>query len=54
MKKKTLIELFVYLVIVAIGIILLFTHKPKEIEIHIPNDFTVELIGGEEDASLSI
>lgn len=54
MNKKILIELMVYVVILAVGIILLFTYKPKEIEIHILGDYAVEVIGGDTDASLSI
>ena len=54
MKKKTLIELIIYMLIAIIGIILLFTYKPKEIEIHIPSGFEVEALGGDKHASLSV
>jgi len=54
MNRKVLIELMVYMVILVVGMILLFTYKPKEIEIHIPGDYAVEVIGGDADASLSV
>lgn len=54
MNKKVLIELIVYMVILAVGLILLFTYKPKELEIHIPGDYAVEVIGGDLDDSLSV
>ena len=54
MNKKLLIEIMVYIVILSVGIILLFTYKPKEIETHIPGDYAVEVIGGDVDASLSV
>jgi hypothetical protein len=36
MKRKALIELFVYIIIVIVGTVLLFTYKPKIKEIKIP------------------
>ncbi|MGV8147313.1 MAG: hypothetical protein ACLKAK_12960 [Alkaliphilus sp.] len=42
MKKKLLIELIIYAVIVVIGIILLFKYEPKEHEIIIPSDFKIQ------------
>ncbi len=48
MKKKLLIEMFVYIMFVILGVILMFTYKPKEIKIVIPNDFRIER--GEENA----
>lgn len=42
------------MLIAVIGIILLFTYKPKEIEIYIPSDFKVEAYGGDKHASLLI
>ena len=47
MKKKLLIELIIYIVIVVIGIILLFTYKPEKNEIIIPQDFKIEIGRGE-------
>jgi hypothetical protein len=52
LKKKLLIELFIYAVLVIIGTILLFTYEPKEIEIIIPQDFKIELERGESNASV--
>ena len=52
MKKKLLIELFIYVVLVVIGIVLLFTYKPKKVEIIIPQDFQIEQKGGVNDAAL--
>lgn len=48
MKKKLLIELFVYILLVVIGIILMFLYEPEEKEIIIPQDFKIER--GETDA----
>lgn len=42
MKKKLLIELFVYVIIVVVGTLLLFTHKPKQNLIEIPSEFKIE------------
>lgn len=42
MKKKLLIELFVYVIIVVVGTLLLFTHKPKQNPIEIPSEFKIE------------
>jgi len=54
MKKKLLIELIIYAVIVVIGIILLFTYEPKQQEIIIPSDFKIEaeVERGETDVTL--
>ncbi|WP_164880675.1 MULTISPECIES: hypothetical protein [Clostridium] len=52
MKKKLLIELFIYIVIVVIGVILLFTYKPKHKPIDIPADYKVAR--GESSAFVSI
>lgn len=41
MKKKSLIELFIYIIIVVVGIILLFTYKPEKKPIKIPSDFKI-------------
>jgi len=46
MKKKLVIEMVIYAVIVVIGIILLFTYEPKEQEIVIPKDFEIQWNGG--------
>ncbi|MGX8797641.1 hypothetical protein ACR6HW_16510 [Fusibacter sp. JL298sf-3] len=54
MKKKMVIELLVYIVAVVIGIIMLFTYEPKEVEIVIPSDFQVEQSGGANDAFVPI
>lgn len=40
MKKKALIELFIYIIIVIVGTIMLFTYKPKIKEIKIPVENT--------------
>lgn len=42
MKKKTLVELFIYVIIVVVGITLLFTNKTKEKPIQINSDFKIE------------
>ena len=49
MKKKLLIELIIYIVLVVIGIIFLFIRKPKEKEIIIPSDFKIIEEGGTYD-----
>jgi len=54
LKKKMVIELLVYLVAVVIGIIMLFTYEPKEVEIVIPSDFQVEQTGGANDDFIPI
>ncbi|MPN61346.1 hypothetical protein [Clostridium sp. C8] len=53
MKKKLLIELFVYVIIVVIGIVLLFTYKPQREPITLPSDFKITQ-GSERNASLPI
>ena len=52
MKKKLLIEVFIYVVLVVIGIVLLFTYEPRKVEIIIPQDFQIEQEGGVNDATL--
>lgn len=42
MKKKMVIELLLYIVLVIVGIILMFTYKPDKPEIIMPNDFQIE------------
>lgn len=41
MKKKSLIELFIYIIIVVVGVITLFTFKPEKKAIEIPSDFKI-------------
>ena len=41
LKKKLLIELFIYVAIVIVSLILFFTYKPKEKPITIPSDFKI-------------
>ena len=41
MKKKILIELFIYVIVVVVGITLLLTSKPKTKPIHINSDFKI-------------
>lgn len=53
MKKKLLIELFVYVIIVVISIVLLFTYKPQREPIILPSDFKITQ-GSENNASLPI
>lgn len=52
LKKKLLIELIIYVVLVIVGIILLFTYEPKERKIIIPNDFKLGIERGEDYAPL--
>ena len=52
MKKKIIIELILYMVLVVIGITLLFVYKPREKIIAVPQDFQVEQEGGVNDASI--
>lgn len=52
MKKKLLIELFVYAVILAIGIILLFTYKVKKRYFIIPSEFNYQEV--QDDAFMPI
>ncbi|WFD10872.1 hypothetical protein [Tepidibacter hydrothermalis] len=52
MKKKLLIELIIYVVLVVVGIILLFTYEPKEKEIIIPQDFRLGMERGVSNAAL--
>lgn len=42
MKKKAVIELIIYIVIVVVGIIMLFVYEPRELKIVMPNDFQIE------------
>ena len=41
MKKKIIIELFIYIIIVVVGIALLITSKPEKKPIKIDSDFKV-------------
>lgn len=41
MKKKIIIELFIYIIIVIVGIALLITSKPEKEPIKINSDFKV-------------
>lgn len=52
MKKKMIIELIIYMILVIIGITLLFVYKPREKIITLPQDFQVEQEGGVNDASI--
>jgi len=61
MKKKLIIELFIYIIVVVIGVILLFTSKPKDKPIHINSDFKIEKtnsykdnVRGQTDATISM
>ena len=51
MKKKLLIELFIYAILVVIGVVLLFTQKEDKKPITIPSDFQIEE-GVEKDAAI--
>lgn len=42
MGKKAIIELFIYIIIVVVGIVLLFTYKTEKKPIQIPSDFKIE------------
>lgn len=42
MKKKLVIELFVYIILVLIGLVVMVFYKPSQPDIIIPNDFEVE------------
>ncbi len=46
MKKKLIIEMIIYAVILIIGIILLFTYQPEKQVILIPRDFEIQWEGG--------
>lgn len=50
LKKKMVIELLFYIVLVIIGIILLFVYKPRDRIIIVPQDFQVQQEGGVSDA----
>ena len=50
MKKKLVIELLVYIVIVVIGIIMLFMYEPEDVDIVLPKDFQIEQERGVNDA----
>lgn len=45
MRKKSLIELFIYIIIVVVGVIMLFTFKPEKKPIEIPSDFKIAARG---------
>ena len=49
MKKKLVIELMIYIVIVIIGIIMLFMYEPEDVDIVLPKDFQIEQEGGVND-----
>jgi hypothetical protein len=49
MGKKSLIELFIYIIIVVVGIVLLFTFKPEKKPIKIPSDFKIVERGDSSD-----
>lgn len=42
MRKELIIELFVYVLIVIVGLILLFTYKPEHKPVIIPSDYRIE------------
>ncbi len=50
LKKKLVIELMVYIVIVVIGVIMLFMYEPEDVDIVLPKDFQIEQEGGGNDA----
>lgn len=52
LKKKMVIELMIYVVLVVIGIIMLLAYKPRERIIIVPQDFQIEQEGGVNDASI--
>ena len=54
MKKKMIIELIIYMVLVIIGTTLLFAYKPREKIIIVPQDFQIEQEGGLNDAVIPI
>lgn len=45
MRKESLIELFIYIIIVVVGVIMLFTFKPEKKPIKIPSDFKISARG---------
>ena len=47
MKKKTLIELFIYVIVVVISITLLLTSKPTQKPIQINSDFKIGVQRGD-------
>ncbi len=51
MKKKMLIELFIYVAIVIVAFIFLFTYKPKQKTIDVPSDYKISR--GEANAIIS-
>ncbi len=50
LKKKMVIELLIYMILVIIGVILLFVYKPRDRIIIVPQDFQVQQEGGVSDA----
>ncbi len=54
MKKKLIIELIVYIVIVVIGIVMMITYEPEDVTIVLPKDFQIEQKGGANDAFIPI
>jgi hypothetical protein len=51
-KKKMLIELFIYVAVVIVAFIFLFTYKPKQKPIDVPADYKISR--GEANALVSI
>jgi hypothetical protein len=47
-RKKLVIEMVIYAVILVIGIILMFTYEPEEQEIVIQKDYEIQWDGGDE------
>lgn len=54
MKKKLVIELMIYIIIVVIGIIMIFMYEPQDVDIVLPKDFKIEQEGGVNDAFIPI
>ena len=50
LKKKMVIELLIYMILVIIGVILLFVYKPRDRIIIVPQDFQMQQEGGVSDA----
>ena len=53
MKKKSLIELFIYIIIVVVGITLMFTFRQEKKPIEILSDFKI-VVRGEYNALVYI
>lgn len=54
LKKKLVIELMIYIIIVVIGIIMLFMYEPEKVDIVLPKDFQIQQEGGVNDAFIPI